>query len=112
MGGQVAPNQTPLALASAALENFAPTGAENVPNAPLFVPYQVSKAQSNAFSIGSRLVVTHRCMLSPVQGSLGVAFLSPSIVTHQRSLDNLQLVLQVCCVTDPSQAYFLLIADL
>ncbi|DBA92813.1 TPA: hypothetical protein ACH3X1_002998 [Trebouxia sp. C0004] len=40
LGGQIAPNQQPLALASTNLENFAPTGAENVPNAPLFVPYQ------------------------------------------------------------------------
>jgi hypothetical protein len=41
LGGQIAPNQQPLALASTNLENFALTGAENVPNAPLFVPYQV-----------------------------------------------------------------------
>ena len=41
LGGQVAPNQQPLALASSSIENFAPTGAEGVPNAPLFVPYQV-----------------------------------------------------------------------
>ncbi len=41
LGGQVAPNQQPLALASANLENFALTAAENVPNAPLFIPYQV-----------------------------------------------------------------------
>ncbi|KAA6429474.1 MAG: hypothetical protein FRX49_00867 [Trebouxia sp. A1-2] len=40
LGGQIAPNQQPLALASTNLENFALTGAENVPNAPLFVPYQ------------------------------------------------------------------------
>ena len=40
LGGQIAANQQPLALASATLENFAPTGAENVPNAPLFVPYR------------------------------------------------------------------------
>ena len=42
LGGQIAPNQQPLALASTNLENFALTGAENVPNAPLFVPYQVN----------------------------------------------------------------------
>lgn len=41
LGGQIAPNQQPLALASTNLDNFALTGAENVPNAPLFVPYQV-----------------------------------------------------------------------
>ena len=41
LGGQVAPNQQPLAPVSTDLENFALTGAENVPNAPLFVPYQV-----------------------------------------------------------------------
>lgn len=42
LGGQIAPNQQPLALASTNLENFALTGAENVPNAPLFIPYQVT----------------------------------------------------------------------
>jgi hypothetical protein len=42
LGGQIAPNQQPLALASTNLENFALTGAENVANAPLFVPYQVT----------------------------------------------------------------------
>ena len=42
LGGQIAPNQQPLALASTNLEIFALTGAENVPNAPLFVPYQVT----------------------------------------------------------------------
>ncbi len=42
LGGQIAPNQQPLALASTDLENFAVTGAENVPNAPLSVPYQVT----------------------------------------------------------------------
>ena len=42
LGGQIAPNQQPLALASANLDNFALTCAENVPNAPLFVPYQAN----------------------------------------------------------------------
>lgn len=41
LGGQIAANQQPLARVSTALENFALTGAENVPNAPLFIPYQV-----------------------------------------------------------------------
>ena len=41
LGGQVAPNQQPLALVSTGLENFSLTGAEDVPNAPLFIPYQV-----------------------------------------------------------------------
>ena len=41
LGGQIAPIQQPLALVSDSLENFSPTGAEGVPNAPLFVPYQV-----------------------------------------------------------------------
>lgn len=44
LGGQIAPGYSPLARVSTDLENFAPTGAEGVPNAPLFVPYQVSHA--------------------------------------------------------------------
>ena len=31
---------TPLVNSNTNVENFAPTGAEGVPNAPLFVPYQ------------------------------------------------------------------------
>ncbi|KAL3141927.1 hypothetical protein ABBQ32_004579 [Trebouxia sp. C0010 RCD-2024] len=50
LGGQVAPNQQPLALVSTDLENFALTGAENVPNAPLFIPYQADYT----FFTGSR----------------------------------------------------------
>lgn len=50
LGGQVAPNQQPLALVSPDLENFALTGAENVPNAPLFIPYQADYT----FFTGSR----------------------------------------------------------
>ena len=42
LGGQIASNQQPLALASTNLDNFALTGAENVPNAPFFVAYQVN----------------------------------------------------------------------
>ena len=42
LGGQIAPNQQALGLASTNLDNFALTVAENVPNAPLFVLYQVN----------------------------------------------------------------------
>ena len=45
LGGQIAPGYSPLAQVSTDLENFAPTGAEGVPNAPLFVPYQVQHQQ-------------------------------------------------------------------
>ena len=31
---------TPLVNSNTNVENFAPTGAEGVPNAPLFIPYQ------------------------------------------------------------------------
>lgn len=41
LGGQIPPGFSPLARVSPDLENFAPTGAEGVPNAPLFIPYQV-----------------------------------------------------------------------
>nr|QOL01269.1 putative extracellular protein TR9_072 [Trebouxia lynnae] len=40
LGGQIAPGYSPLAASSTDLENFAPTGAEGVPNAPVFIPYQ------------------------------------------------------------------------
>lgn len=38
--GQLPNGMTPLVNSNTNVENFAPTGAEGVPNAPLFVPYQ------------------------------------------------------------------------
>ena len=38
--GQLPTGMTPLVNSNTNVENFAPTGAEGVPNAPLFVPYQ------------------------------------------------------------------------
>eukprot|EP00891_Asterochloris_glomerata_P000594 jgi/Astpho2/594/Aster-x0445 len=40
LGGQLPNGMTPLVNSNTNVENFAPTGAEGVPNAPLFVPYQ------------------------------------------------------------------------
>lgn len=51
LGGQIAPGYSPLASSSADLENFAPTGAEGVPNAPLFIPYQVLLGSCCAFHV-------------------------------------------------------------
>ena len=42
--GQLPTGMTPLVNSNTNVENFAPTGAEGVPNAPLFVPYQGEQA--------------------------------------------------------------------
>eukprot|EP00891_Asterochloris_glomerata_P000595 jgi/Astpho2/595/Aster-x0941 len=40
LGGQLPSGLTPLVNSNANVQNFAPTGAEGVPNAPLYIPYQ------------------------------------------------------------------------
>ena len=58
LGGQIAPGYSPLASSSADLENFAPTGAEGVPNAPLFIPYQVLLGFCPAFGVKLVMLTT------------------------------------------------------